>query len=221
MGGVIDWTHVGSICASGLAGGGPGGGRRRGNRGASGAARFLAKCGAELGHVWPWGLEWSLGKSFEWSVGHGHERRRELTGNANGGRWRPVCALSRARERRVGVLKVQQCVEVVSPRIRVHSGDGMAWRRLRCVAGQRPMAEGGARSGVCAAAAWHRSRGGYLVTPRRRTVPMASGLRLMGLPVSRRAHAGVWRRADVACAARRREGAGAPAQTSSKCFTLN
>jgi hypothetical protein len=126
MGGAIDWTHVGSIRAGGLARGGPGGGRRRGNRDASATARFLVKCGAELGHVWPWGLEWSLGKSFEWSVGHEHERRRELTGGANGGRWRPVCARSRARERRVGVLKVQQHVKVVSPRIRVHSGDGMA-----------------------------------------------------------------------------------------------
>jgi hypothetical protein len=63
------------------------------------------------------------------------------------------------------------------------------------------MAEGGTRSGVCAAAAWHRSRGGQLVTPRSLTVPMASGLRLMGLPASRRAHVGVRRRADVACAA--------------------
>jgi hypothetical protein len=140
MGGVIDWTHVGSIRAGGLAGGGPDGGRQQGYRGASATARFPAKCGAELGHVWTWGLEWSLGKSFEWSVGHGHDRRRELTGGANGRRWRPVCARSRARERRVGVLMVQQRVEAVSPRLRVHSGDDMAWRRLATCGG--PTANG-------------------------------------------------------------------------------
>jgi hypothetical protein len=42
---------------------------------------------AELGHVWVWELEWRLGKSFERSVGHGLEQRRELTGRRQ---WREV-----------------------------------------------------------------------------------------------------------------------------------
>jgi hypothetical protein len=51
---------------------------------------------------------------------------------------------------------------------------GGGWRRA---AGRRPMAEGGTRAGVCAAAAWHRPRGGQRVTPCRHTVLAEPGLR--------------------------------------------
>jgi hypothetical protein len=63
------------------------------------------------------------------------------------------------------------------------------WRGGGCrrAAGRRPMAEGGASSGVCAAGAWHQPRGGQRVTPYRRTVPTAPGLGPLGFPASRRA----------------------------------
>jgi hypothetical protein len=71
---------------------------------------------------------------------------------------------------------------------------GGGWRRA---AGGRPVEEGGARSGVCAATAWHRSRGWECVTALRRIVPTAPSLGPIGLPVSRCARARVRWRADV------------------------
>jgi hypothetical protein len=79
MGGMVDWTHVGSIRVGGLAGEGPGDGWQRDSGGTTSVARVPAQCGADLGHVWLWELEWGLGRGLESLVRHGRQeahRRR-------------------------------------------------------------------------------------------------------------------------------------------------
>jgi hypothetical protein len=128
-------------------------------------AQTPVQCEAELSHGRLWELEWGLGSSFESLASH-RRKRRELTGGANGGWWRTV-VLSGARKgmesggfigptrRRGGFARASWPIGAVAWR-------GGGWRRA---AGFRPMAEGGARTSVCAAATWHRPRGGRCHAP--------------------------------------------------------
>jgi hypothetical protein len=63
------------------------------------------------------------------------------------------------------------------------------------------MEEGGASSGVCAAAAWHRHKGRARVTSLRRTIPTANGLGPVVSRMHRRVRLGYDGEADVACSA--------------------
>jgi hypothetical protein len=131
--GMVDWTHVGSIGVGGSAGEVPGDGRWRGSGGASVAARIPAKCGAKLGLVWMWELEWRLGRSIELSVDHRHKRRRDLTGKQQ---WRAVAECGdvragirpmagRACERRRvrGVWRPRFSTELINPNEQVNCFD--------------------------------------------------------------------------------------------------
>jgi hypothetical protein len=79
-------AHLSSIGGRGGVGAGSGDGRQRDSGGTAVVAWIPAQCGGKLGHGWLWELEWRLGSSLESLVGHGHKRKRELTGGANGGR---------------------------------------------------------------------------------------------------------------------------------------
>jgi hypothetical protein len=57
----------------------PDDGRRRGNRGASAAARFPAKREGELRHKRSWRLWWRFGKGARGSVGPESKRKGRLT----------------------------------------------------------------------------------------------------------------------------------------------
>jgi hypothetical protein len=118
MGGVFNWTHVGSIRAGGLAGGSPGGGRRRGNRGASAAARFPAKCGAELGHGWSWELWWGLRKELKCFGGPESKRKGRFTAAVLMATAADSCALRRVQGRNKGVFIGHRRYEAVSPELR-------------------------------------------------------------------------------------------------------
>jgi hypothetical protein len=87
------------------------------------------------------------------------------------------------------------------PQGRRHGRRG-GWRRA---AGLRPMAEGGARAGECAVAAWHRPKGGRRVMPRRHIMltepglgPAVAGLLRHVHPVVRRRGRRGMSRRDVA-----------------------
>jgi hypothetical protein len=94
----------------------------------------------------------------------------------------------RAREKVGRVFIGRARFEEVSPKHHWpqgwRHGRGGGWQR---VAGRRLMAEGDACAGECGEAAWHQLRPLARVNGLRCTVPMAPGLRPMGLPVSRRA----------------------------------
>jgi hypothetical protein len=89
-------------------------------------------------------LEWSLGKSFECSVGHGHDRRTELTDGANG-RWRQTGATrGRARGKgREGFYRLSNTPRRYRPSFVSYSGDGMVRRWLATCGGRT--ASGGRR----------------------------------------------------------------------------
>jgi hypothetical protein len=153
-------------------------------------------------------------ESLESLAGHRSKRRRELTGGANGGRWWTTVALRLVRGKgREGFYRSRSASRRFLPDFMYTVATTWRGGGWRCASGRRPMAEGGARSGVCTAAAWHQPRGREHITTLRCTVPTTPGLGPLGILASRRAHARVRRRADVACALRRRAGAGALAQT--------
>jgi hypothetical protein len=72
-----------------------GDGRWRDSGGTAASARIPAKCGVELGHTCVWELRWGLGRMFELSVGHGHERSTVLTGRRQ---WWAVATCRRTQE---------------------------------------------------------------------------------------------------------------------------
>jgi hypothetical protein len=94
-------AHLSSIGGRGGVGVASGDGRRQSSDGTAVVARMSVQCGDELSHGWPWEIEWGLGKGLESLVGHERKRRRELTGSANGGRWR-TAVLSSAHEGKAG-----------------------------------------------------------------------------------------------------------------------
>jgi hypothetical protein len=151
--GIADRTHVGSVRVGGLAGEGPGDGRRQGSGGASAAVRVPVECGAGLGHVRLLEYKWRIGKSFEPLAGHKRERRRELSGGANAGRWRigatHGCAQGKGRRGfyRPGDMS-RRFRSSFMPTVT------MAWARRRLAMWGEPAANGGRRRGV-----W-RARGG-------------------------------------------------------------
>jgi hypothetical protein len=175
MGEVFNWTHMESIRAGGFAGGRPRGGWRRGNHGASAAARIPARCGPELGHGWSWELRWGLRKKLKCLGSPESKRKGRFTAAALMATAADSCALGRAQGRNKGGFIGHQRCEAVLPELRglqeQWHGHGGGWQRA---AGFRPLAEGGAR--VCAAAAWHQPRGGRRVTPRRHTCSRSPAL---------------------------------------------
>jgi hypothetical protein len=142
----------------GFDGDAPGDGRRQGSGSASATARIPAEFGAVLGHGCTWELRWGLGKELKCLGGREHKRRRELTGSANGGR---LCC-SGACEGKAGRVFIGRATPRGSFSRASLATVATAWRGggWRRAAGRRPMAEGSTRAGVCAAAAWHRPRGG-------------------------------------------------------------
>jgi hypothetical protein len=142
MGGIVNWTHVGSIRIGGLAGEAPDDGRRRGSGGASAVARVLAQCGPELGHVQLWELEWRLGSRLEPSVGHGHDRRRELTGDTNGGRCRTGLLAGACKGKEWVGYKGRAARRGIFARASLSTGT-TAWARRRLATCGGPPANGG------------------------------------------------------------------------------